>query len=68
MPCNNGPGLAGHAPGAGGFPCADLAGLTCALEGPILLALYMPEPPGTAQSSGSLADSWQVLTERVCRL
>jgi AcrR family transcriptional regulator len=41
--------------------------LTAALEGPILLALYLPEPPGTAQPSGSLADSWQVLTERVCR-
>jgi AcrR family transcriptional regulator len=42
--------------------------LTAALEGPLLLALYMPEPPpGTAQPSGSLADSWQTLTERVCR-
>jgi polyketide synthase 12 len=41
--------------------------LTAALEGPILLALYLPEPPGVAQSSGSLADSWQTLTERVCR-
>jgi AcrR family transcriptional regulator len=41
--------------------------LTAALEGPVMLALYMPEPPGTAQSSGSLADSWQALTERVCR-
>jgi AcrR family transcriptional regulator len=40
--------------------------LTTALEGPILLALYMP-PPATAQPSGSLADSWQTLTERVCR-
>jgi AcrR family transcriptional regulator len=40
--------------------------LTTALEGPLLLALYMP-PPETAQPSGSLADSWQVLTERVCR-
>jgi AcrR family transcriptional regulator len=41
--------------------------LTAALEGPILLALYMPEPPGTDQPSGALADSWQALTERVCR-
>lgn len=41
--------------------------LTAALEGPILLALYLPELPGTAQPSGSLADSWQVLAERLCR-
>ena len=41
--------------------------LTTALEGPILLAMYMPEPPGTADPKGLLADSWQTLTERVCR-
>ena len=41
--------------------------LTTALEGPILLAMYMPEPPGTADPNGLLADSWQTLTERVCR-
>jgi AcrR family transcriptional regulator len=50
---------------------ADLDGLaiqlTAALEGPILLALWMPEPPVTAPSAGSLADSWQTLIERVCR-
>ena len=43
---------------------ADLDGLaiqlTAALEGPILLALWMPEPPVTARSAGSLADSWQL--------
>ncbi len=41
--------------------------LTAALEGPVLLALYMPEPPMTGQSSRPLADSWQTLIERVCR-
>jgi AcrR family transcriptional regulator len=40
--------------------------LTAALEGPILLALWMPEPPAGARSAGSLADSWQTLIERVC--
>lgn len=41
--------------------------LTTALEGPILLALYMTEPPRAAQPAGSLADSWQTLIERVCQ-
>lgn len=41
--------------------------LTTALEGPILLAMYMVEPPGTADASGLLADSWQTLIERLCR-
>lgn len=40
--------------------------LAIALEGPLLLARYMP-PPETAQPVGSLADSWQTLIERVCR-
>jgi AcrR family transcriptional regulator len=41
--------------------------LTTALEGPILLALHLPEPPGAAEACGGLADSWQTLIERVCR-
>jgi polyketide synthase 12 len=40
--------------------------LTTALEGPLLLALYMPVP-ATARRTGSLADSWQTLIERLCR-
>jgi AcrR family transcriptional regulator len=50
---------------------ADLDGLaiqlTAALEGPVLLALRMPELPATSQPAGSLADSWSTLVERVCR-
>lgn len=41
--------------------------LTAALEGPILLALWMPELPAGARSPSSLADSWHTLIERVCR-
>lgn len=41
--------------------------LTAALEGPVLLALSLPQPPGAAQSAGPLADSWHTLIERVCR-
>lgn len=40
--------------------------LTTTLEGPLLLALYIP-PPATARRTGSLEDSWQVLIERLCR-
>lgn len=40
--------------------------LTTALEGPLLLALYIP-PPATARRTGSLEDSWQILIERLCR-
>jgi polyketide synthase 12 len=41
--------------------------LTAALEGPILLALWMPEPPSMAESAGWLGDSWQGLVERLTR-
>lgn len=41
--------------------------LTAVLEGPPLLWLHIPEPPGIAQPSGPLADSWQTLVERLCR-
>lgn len=41
--------------------------LTTALEGPVLLALAVPEPPEAGVFAGPLADSWQVLAERVCR-
>ena len=40
--------------------------LTTALEGPLLLALYIP-PPATARRTGSLEGSWQILIERLCR-
>jgi len=54
-----------------GLDVADLDGLaiqlTAALEGPVLLALWMPELPAAAQTAVPLADSWQDLIERVCR-
>ena len=50
--------------------------LTAALEGPILLGMWMREPDDTIQPAGPLADSWQTLladswqtlVERVCRV
>lgn len=39
--------------------------LTAALEGPLLLYLTSSGPPGTDQRTGRLADSWQVLIERI---
>lgn len=50
--------------------------LTAALEGPILLGMWMREPDDTIQPAGpladswqtQLADSWQTLVERVCRV
>jgi polyketide synthase 12 len=62
--------------GQAGLGIADLDSLaiqlTAALEGPILLALRMPEPAVTAEltadSAGSaLADSWHDLIQRICR-
>jgi len=41
--------------------------LAAALEGPVLLALWMPEPPALAQTADWLGDSWQSLVEHVCR-
>ena len=50
---------------------ADLDGLaiqlTAALEGPILLARWIPETPVTEQTPVPLAASWSTLIERVCR-
>jgi AcrR family transcriptional regulator len=50
--------------------------LTAALEGPILLGMWMMAPDGTGPPAGPpagngptpLADSWQTLVERVCRV
>lgn len=41
--------------------------LTAALEGPILLYLSMPEQADTAHYMTRLADSWQLLVERICQ-
>ena len=41
--------------------------LAAALEGPLLLYLAMSESTETPQPASSLADSWQILVERVCR-
>ncbi|SEQ91206.1 transcriptional regulator, TetR family [Lentzea xinjiangensis] len=54
--------------------CPDVAAsgtlavqLVAALEGPVLLYLQAPDDaPGPAPLIGTLADSWQVLVERVC--
>lgn len=41
--------------------------LTAALDGPLLLYLAMSEPKGTTAHASPLADSWQVLIERIFR-
>lgn len=57
--------------GQAGLNIADLDSLavqlTAALDGPLLLYLAMAEPAGTAEETSPLADSWQVLIERICR-
>jgi polyketide synthase 12 len=42
--------------------------LTAALEGPILLSMWTREPDDMIQPAGLLADGWQTLVERVCRV